>query len=93
VVAFDDAAAGQLIVHRSSGLLAPKDDPAQFVRLCTGLACDKALRERLGARARDTALKMGWENIVRNVEDQYATAMVRLRQGPLPRVWSQASGV
>ena len=93
VVAFDDAAAGQLIVHRGNGLLAPKDDPAQFVRLCTGLACDKALRERLGARARDTALTMGWENIVRNVEDQYATAMVRLRQGPLPRVWSQASGV
>ena len=92
VVAFDDAGAGQLIQHRGNGLLAPRDDPAQFVQLATGLAIDGALRERLGAQARDTARHMGWDQIVRSVEDQYATAMVRMRQERSPKVWSQAHG-
>lgn len=79
VVAFDDAAAGELIEHRSNGLLAPKTDSAAFVTLAAELARNATLRRQYGDQARSTVLAHGWSEIVRNVEDVYANA---IKQSP-----------
>lgn len=68
VVAFDCAAAGLLIRHRENGLLAPPGDTAAFVRQAVAAALDARLRQALGRRARETALTLGWERIVEQVE-------------------------
>ena len=89
VVAFNDAAAGQLITHRSNGLLAPKEDAAAFLQLATDLACDSGLRQRLGTQAREKALELGWDSIVLRIEDLYAATMAKANATSLPRVWAQ----
>ncbi len=77
VVAFDDAAAGQLITHRQNGLLAPKTDAQAFVSLAGELASDAVLRERLGTPARATTQGHGWDAILRSIEDIYAASILR----------------
>jgi glycosyltransferase involved in cell wall biosynthesis len=93
MVAFDDAAAGQLIKHHDNGLLAQKIAPEEFFRLATELACNARLRSRLGSRARETALQLGWGNIIQKIEDQYAAAIAKAHNAALPRVWARAPGV
>ncbi len=93
LVAFDDAAAGQLVRHGINGMLARKNAPADFLRLSTQLACNPELRRWLGAQARETALPLGWDSIVQGVEDQYIAAMAKTRAASLPRVWMRASSV
>lgn len=92
LVAFDDAAAGQLVRHGQNGMLARKNDTGDFLHLSTQLACNPALRRRLGAQARETALPLGWDSIVQGVEEQYAVAMAKTRMASRPRVWMQAKG-
>ncbi len=85
VVAFDDAAAGQLINHRASGLLATRSDDNMFVQLATELASDATQRRSLGERARARALELGWDSIIRSIERIYgeAVAQVEGRLGTL----------
>ena len=90
VVAFNEAAAGQLISHRANGLLAPKNDPAAFCRLAGDLAHDPELRRRLGAQARDKALELDWDSILARIEDLYASTIAKANASALPRVWAQA---
>ncbi|WP_046111335.1 glycosyltransferase family 4 protein [Aquincola tertiaricarbonis] len=68
VVAFDHAAAGQLISPGRNGLLAPLDDGAAFLSLAAQAAGDAAWRARLGEAARQTALALGWDSVVHGFE-------------------------
>ena len=87
VVAFDDAAAGQLIQHESSGLLAPKGDSAAFLQLAGDLAVDHERRNSLGRLARTRSLGLGWDQVIRKVEGVYAGV---IRQAYAPTVWCGA---
>ena len=64
VVAFDSAAAGQLIAHGRNGLLASGTDLPAFVSAALPLAHDAALRASLGAAARETACRIDWRSVV-----------------------------
>ncbi len=77
VVAFDDAAAGQLINHRASGLLATRADDDMFMRLVTELSSDATQRRSLGERARARALELGWDSIIRSIERIYGEAVAQ----------------
>jgi glycosyltransferase involved in cell wall biosynthesis len=74
VVAFDYAAAGQLIRHGSNGLLAPVGDAQAFVSAALQAARDDADRRRMGLQARQTALSLGWEPVV----DRFETVLSQL---------------
>lgn len=74
VLAYDHAAAGQLIRHGENGLLARLDDLAGFCALARRLSGDFTQARALGARARDTALQMDWGRIVESVEQEYLAA-------------------
>ena len=75
LVAYDHAAAGQLIRHGQNGLLARCDDVAGFCHLACRLAGDRAQQRALGMQARATALGLDWGRIVDLVEEGYADAM------------------
>jgi glycosyltransferase involved in cell wall biosynthesis len=68
VVAFDCAAAGQLIHSGRNGVLVPGQDSAHFTRESLSLALDAPRRAALGAAARVTALEHGWADVVRRFE-------------------------
>jgi len=80
VVAYDHAAAGQLIRHGENGLLAPLDQTPLFVQQAVAAALDPALAWALGQRARETALSHGWDRIVGQVETILRQAWL---QGPV----------
>jgi glycosyltransferase involved in cell wall biosynthesis len=89
VVAFDHAAAAQLIRDGDNGLLAPLDDGPAFVRQAERLAADALARQRLGVHARASMSDLGWERIVVQLEGVLGAAIAsgaRLRddQGLLP---------
>lgn len=68
VLAFNYAAASELINHGSNGLLVPFGDEAAFVRRAADLAANPALLARLRAGARDSTLALDWGRIVAQVE-------------------------
>ena len=89
VLAYDHAAAGQLIRHGDNGLLAKLDDLAGFCALARRLAGDLAQARELGLRARETAASLDWGRIVESVEDEYVSAMAD--SAPLPAAnWKPA---
>jgi glycosyltransferase involved in cell wall biosynthesis len=74
VVAYDYAAAQQYLRHRVSGLLAPQDDAAEFVRMAAKLARNRKLVPRFGLEARHAAEAASWhrafddlERVLRNI--------------------------
>lgn len=69
VVAFDYAAAAELIRHGENGLLAPTGDAAAFVRQAIALATQPALVGPLRHHARDTTQSLGWADYVTQVEE------------------------
>jgi glycosyltransferase involved in cell wall biosynthesis len=68
VVAFDCAAAGQLIRSGCNGMLAIGHDNSAFVRAALPLATDAMLRGSLGAAARQTACSIDWHSVVSRFE-------------------------
>jgi len=68
VVAYDYAAAREVIRHGENGLLAPFGDAAAFVAHAEHLARDLALARMLGCAARKTAEGLTWERIVADFE-------------------------
>jgi glycosyltransferase involved in cell wall biosynthesis len=74
VLAFDHAAAGQLIRRGENGWLVPPDDEARFVAAAVALSGDPALRRALGPRARVTALAQGWDGVIARFEGHLAAA-------------------
>jgi glycosyltransferase involved in cell wall biosynthesis len=75
VVAYDYAAARQLIRSGDNGVLVPFDDTAQFVQAAAGLASDRSRAHALGAQARRTACDHSWDRIVERIEGVFLTAM------------------
>ncbi len=68
VVAFNSAAAAQLIQHGRNGALAAGVDQPAFVRAALPLAGDAGLRASLGAAARETACRIDWRSVVSRFE-------------------------
>ena len=75
VVAYDHAAAGQLIRHGDNGLLARLGEASEFCRVARRAVADRAGLREIGARARHSVLALDWERIVDAVEVEYASAM------------------
>ena len=83
VLAFDHAAAGQLIEHGESGWLAAHGDAADFVRWAQHLAHEPAAARRAGQAARRCALDLDWDGIVRQLETVFISALIAHRSlGP-----------
>jgi glycosyltransferase involved in cell wall biosynthesis len=70
VVAFDAAAAGELIRDGRNGLLAPAGDAEAFVQAACQAAC--GAMGTLRARARQTALASDWEPVLHRFEARLA---------------------
>jgi glycosyltransferase involved in cell wall biosynthesis len=79
VLAFDHAAAGQLIEHGENGWLAQGADAGVLVQLARSLAHEPAALRRAGAAARRSALELGWDGIVRQVETVFVSALIAHR--------------
>jgi glycosyltransferase involved in cell wall biosynthesis len=85
VVAFDHAAAGQLIRHGDNGWLAAPQEPVQFVELAARAAGDRDALRAMGMRARDTALSLDWQRVIDDLEAvlRRAATPVEPAQSPL----------
>lgn len=83
VIAFDHAAAGQLIRDGVNGTIAPAGDRSAFVANALRLASDNDAAVRLGAAARASALELGWERIVTQVESVLLSAMRSAPERPV----------
>jgi glycosyltransferase involved in cell wall biosynthesis len=68
VVAYDYAAAREVMRHGENGLLAPFGDAAAFIAHAEHLARDPQLAPTLGRAARTTAERLTWERIVADFE-------------------------
>ena len=77
VLAYDHAAAGQLIQAGINGLLVRLDDTAAFCSAAQRLAGTPLYLRALGLQARATAARLGWGHIVAAIEGEYAAAMAR----------------
>lgn len=73
VVAFDHAAAGQLIRSGLNGMLAKPGATGEFCDLTERLANQPHEVARLRQQARQTVLRLGWPSIIREIEEVYAT--------------------
>jgi glycosyltransferase involved in cell wall biosynthesis len=90
VVAYDHAAAGQLIRDDQDGLLAPLGDEADFVARAARLAASPADVRRLGAQARLTANDHGWGRIVTQVESVFGATIASASAVPAFGIAPQA---
>jgi glycosyltransferase involved in cell wall biosynthesis len=82
VLAYNYAAAAQLIRSGENGLLARFDDRAEFIHAATSLAHDLIASRAMGLRARQTACEQGWERVVADMETVFLSV---LRKAPMPR--------
>ena len=89
VVAYDHAAAGQLIRHGDNGLLARLGEASEFCRVARRAVSDRAALREIGGRARYSVLSLDWERIVEAVEQEYAAAMAAPGQRARP-AWKPA---
>ena len=96
VVAFNYAAAAQAIRHGENGLLAPMGDTGAFAALAASAASDIAGARLMGSHARESALKLGWDLVVRQLETllevaagvanpSYEANSTRHGHGPFPQ--------
>jgi glycosyltransferase involved in cell wall biosynthesis len=75
VVAFDYAAAAQLMRHDMSGALVPCGDSAAFVATARDLALDADRRRRLSAAARAVSESIGWDAVIGRFEQALSTVI------------------
>jgi glycosyltransferase involved in cell wall biosynthesis len=68
IVAYDYAAAREVLRHGESALLAPFGDARAFIAHAERLAGDPALARSLGKEARKAAESLTWERIVQDFE-------------------------
>ncbi len=74
VVAYDCAAAEEMIRHGENGLKAAPDDATAFKQRAADTVTDRALQRRLGAAARARAAQLSWDAIV----DGFEQVLLRL---------------
>ncbi|HUL68477.1 MAG TPA: glycosyltransferase family 1 protein [Burkholderiaceae bacterium] len=82
VLAFDYAAAAQLIRSNDNGMVVPVDDPEQFVECARALANELPRMRSMGARARETTSALGWDSILEQIE---STFLATISVGPFLR--------
>lgn len=82
VLAYDYAAAAEYIRSGDNGLLAAFNHTADFVAQAALLAANAEQVQALGTQARQTALGLGWERIVEQVEH---SMLAVLRSSAQPR--------
>lgn len=88
VVAYDYAAARELVADDFDGRLVPYDDALLFSAAAAALALDAGRVARLRRMARETALRHDWERVVSHLEDAlFATS----RAGTAARVIARTS--
>jgi glycosyltransferase involved in cell wall biosynthesis len=80
VVAYDCAAAEEVIRHGENGLKAAPGDDAAFLRLAAGLAPDSARQRMLGRAAAARAAQLSWDAII----DSFEHVLLRLAQQHAP---------
>lgn len=71
VLAYDYAAASQLVQSGRQGALAPFGNMSEFVRLAAQLAADPAGLREMGLQAREAACQASWERIISRIEGLY----------------------
>ena len=69
VVAYDHAAAGQLIVSDKNGILLPPNDEEGFIAATQAITDDATHREQMRLQARQTALNNSWNIILSRTEE------------------------
>ena len=75
VLAFDYAAAAQLIRSGENGLLAPCGDARAFDELAAQLAADPACAAAMGQAARRTAEQLDWAGVLDKIEALFASVL------------------
>jgi glycosyltransferase involved in cell wall biosynthesis len=68
VVAYDCAAAEEVIRHGENGLKASPEDEAAFIAEAVSLVPDAALQRRLGTAASARAAQLSWDAIIDSLE-------------------------
>jgi glycosyltransferase involved in cell wall biosynthesis len=81
---FDYAAAREFVRHGENGLVAAPGDEAAFIAHAVRLAGDAALRARLGAAARVTAMGLGWDAVIDGFAGDLAEAVAEFHGRPAP---------
>lgn len=76
IVSFQNGAAAQHLRHETSGLLADIKCPSQFVAYAVRASQNAIFRHELGYAARESALRLGWEEIT----DQYRRDLLMIAQ-------------
>jgi glycosyltransferase involved in cell wall biosynthesis len=74
VIAYDCAAAKEVIRHGENGLTASPDDEADFINQAVSLAPNRALQQRLGRAAAARAAQLSWDAII----DSFERVLLRL---------------
>jgi len=74
VVAYDCAAAEEIILHGENGLKVAPEDQAAFIAQAASLAPDVARQRRLGTAAAARAAQLSWDAII----DSFERALLRL---------------
>ena len=90
VLAFDYAAAHQLVKPGVNGQLAPFGNMPELVRLAADMAQDRAALRQMGLQARYTSETLGWDQIVARIETIYHTLMDEL---PVTRLEMPRAGL
>jgi glycosyltransferase involved in cell wall biosynthesis len=85
VVAFNDAAAGQLIETGVNGWLAPLDQPERYTPVAVEASLNRSGLYTIGQRARATVMALNWDAIAAQVETLWRTQL-------MPRSISAAQG-
>ncbi len=75
VVAFDCAAAHQLLRHGDNGLLVPFEDQAGFCAAAQRLTGQVGWVRAMGAQARETASPLDWGRIAQQIESVYLASL------------------
>ncbi len=81
VVAFDLAAAGQLIRSGENGLLAMPSAPRNFVDLAVGLASRPQSLQAMRLEARHSALALDWQRVIEDLESVLVRAALARSTG------------
>ncbi len=81
IVAFDYAAAAQLIEPDRTGILVPFGDEDSFVAAACRIAGDRSLRTAIGAAARSRACLQDWDSVI----SRFESTLARVIQPASPR--------
>lgn len=77
VVAYDHAAAGQLIVHGYNGMVLPQRNETQMFEAARQLVQDGALRARVRLGARQTAVDHDWSSVITRTEEIFRSLIAQ----------------